>query len=350
MKSADYWQKRAEQVGDLQHIKAGQFTKSLYKEYERAKRAIQRDIEVFYGRYASNNGVSLAEAKKQLDAGELKEFKMTLEEFIDKAKNNKDGKWTKQLNNVYYRTRVSRLEALELQIMNQVRLLAHGQEQGLAGLLGDVYEDTYYRSIFEIQKGVGIGVTFAKLDTEAIERVVKTPWLGGNYSTRVWGNTEKLASQLSTTLSQAIASGRSTAQTSALLAKRMDVSFSAAEALINTETAYIVTEATFDGYRGSGVVKKYQFVATLSERTCKACGGMDGRTFKLSEKMIGINAALLHPRCRCTTVAAFDDYEDPGRRIAKDPDVYYVDGDMTYKQWYAKYIEPLPDTKKSKQK
>lgn len=345
MKSADYWQKRAEQVGDLQHAKAGQYTRTLYKEYDRAKRSIQRDIEVFYGRYATNNGISLAEARKQLSTGELQEFKMTLEEFIDKAKHNKDGKWTKQLNNVYYRTRVTRLEALELQITNQIRMLAHGQEQGLSGLLGDVYKDTYYRSLFEIQKGLGIGVSFAKIDAEAIERVVKTPWASGNYSTRVWGNTEKLASQLSTTLSQSLASGRSTAQTSALLAKRMDVSFSAAEALINTETAYIVTEATFDGYKESGVVKKYQYVATLSERTCPTCGSMDGRTFKLSEKAIGINAAPLHPRCRCTTVASFPDDEDAGKRIAKEQDgkTYYVLGDITYEQWKKKYVDAKHD-------
>lgn len=339
MKSAEYWQKRAEQVGDLQHAKAGQYTRTLYKEYERAKRAIQRDIDVFHGRYASNNGVSLAEAKKQLTAGDLKEFKMSLEEFIDKAKNNKDGKWTKMLNNAYYRTRVSRLEALELQITNQIRLLAHGQEQGLNDLLGGVYEDTYYRSIYEIQKGVGIGVSFAKLDTETIECAIKTPWLGGNFSSRVWGNADKLAAQLPTTLAQSFASGRSTAQTSVLIAKRMDVSFSAAEALINTETAYIVTEATFDGYRESGVVKRYQYVATLSERTCKVCGAMDGRTFKLSEKMIGINASPLHTRCRCTSVAAFSDYEDVGQRIANEDKAYYVDGDMTFKQWKKEYVD-----------
>lgn len=338
MKPAEYWQKRAEQVGDLQHAKAGQYTKSLYKEYERAKRGIQRDIEVFYERYASNNGISLAEARKQLSSGELKEFKMTLEEFTDRAKNNKDGKWTKQLNNTYYRTRVSRLEALEMQIDGQIRMLAHKQEQGLTDLLGDVYKDTYYRTTYEIQKGLGaFTVSFAKLDTVAVDRIIKTPWLGGNFSTRVWGNTDKLASQLSTTLTQSIISGRSTAQTSAELAKRMNVSFRAAETLINTETAHIVTEATFDGYRESGVVKKYQFVATLSERTCPTCGSMDGRTFKLSEKMTGINAAPLHPRCRCTTVASFPDYDDVGQRIAHD--ATYVDGDMDYAQWKKKYVD-----------
>jgi len=338
MKPSDYWQKRAEQVADMQHLKAGEHTKALYQEYERAKRSIQRDIEVFYGRYATNNGISLAEARKQLSAGELQEFKMTLEEFIDKAKHNKDGKWTKQLNNSYYRTRVSRLEALEMQIDGQIRTLAHKQEQGLTDLLGDVYKDTYYCTNYEIQKGLGaFTVSFAKLDTEAIERVVKTPWLGRNFSSSVWGNTEKLASQLSTTLSQSIAIGRSTAQTSAALAKRMNVSFRAAETLIRTETAHIVTEATIHGYRESGVVKKYQFVATLSERTCPTCGSMDGKTVKLSEKMTGVNAAPLHPRCRCTTVALFPDYEDVGQRIAHDGT--YVDGDMDYSQWKKKYVD-----------
>jgi hypothetical protein len=155
MKPAEYWRRRSEAITQRQFDKADAYIAELRREYERAMRSIQRDIEVFYQRFAVNNEISMAEARKLLSGWELQEFRMTLEEFIRKAKDNADGRWTRELNNVYYKTRVSRLEALLVQIRQQVEMLAAGQQQGIKELLADVYEDTYYRTLYEIQRGTG---------------------------------------------------------------------------------------------------------------------------------------------------------------------------------------------------
>lgn len=250
MKSIDYWQKRAEQIAERQHKKADEYIEKLKREYEKALKSIQRDIEVFYQRFAINNEISFAEAKKLLTEGELEEFRMTLEEFIEKAKDNADGRWTKILDNVYFKTRVSRLEALQIQIRQQIELLKASEQQKTKELLSDVYEDTYYRTIFELQKGVGIGSTFAKVDNKALENVLSQPWQGSNFSARIWDDRDKLLRELETALSQAFIRGDSIDRITQALAKRMSVSYSNAARIIRTETSFIVGRATFEGVQG----------------------------------------------------------------------------------------------------
>ncbi|NGP58159.1 minor capsid protein [Paenibacillus thiaminolyticus] len=341
MKPSKYWQRRAEQLGARQFRKADSYTERLRHEYARAIRSIEQDIAVFYQRFADNNGgVSMAEAKRLLTSGELREFRMTLEEFREKAKNNADGRWTKELNNVYYKTRISRFEALQVQIRQQVETLSASEQAGVAALLSDTYTDTYYRSIFEIQNGTGAAVTFARIHPEAVEKTISKKWAGSDYSARIWENRGKLIRELETNLAQSFIRGDSYDRTTQALAKRMGVGYSNAARVVRTESSHIVSEATWDGYKASGIVKKYEILATLDNRTSPICRSLDGRTFLMSEKQLGINFPPLHPNCRTVISPYFDD-DSPGSRIAKDGDgkAIYVSGEMTYDEWYKKYID-----------
>ncbi|WP_129600456.1 minor capsid protein [Anaerophilus nitritogenes] len=342
MKSKEYWNQRIEQVARLQYGKADQYIGGRLKvEYLQAQQSIQKDINMFYQRFAQNNDINLVEAKRLLSGNELAEFKMQLGEFTRLAKNNKDGQWTKTLNNVYYKVRVSRLEALQIQIRNTIENLRLAEEQQYSNLLSDTYKDTYYRTLFEIQRGTGIGVTFAKLDTKTVEKVLRTPWLEENFSTRIWNNKQELIRQLETELTQAIIRGDSLDKTARTIRDRMGVSYRNASRLIRTEASHIQNESTYDSYKASGVVKKYQFLATLDNRTSSVCRSMDNTVFNLNEKQVGINYPPLHANCRSTVVPYFDDEIDKGERIARKGDgkTYYVDGDMSYKQWYDKYVK-----------
>lgn len=336
----EYWRRRSEQVALMQFEKADRYAERLLKEYQRAIRSIERDIERFYARYAVENQVTMAEARRLLTSDELREFRMTLEEFIEKAKNNVDGRWTRELNAAYYKARISRLEALLIQIRQEVEVLLGNAHAGTQELLAGIYEDTYYRTIYEVQRGVGVGVTFAKIDKPAIEKMIKTPWLGENYSERIWANRDKLVRELQTKLYQSFIRGDSVQQTAKDLAERMQVSYSSAERIIRTESSFVTHQATWEGYKASGLVERYEFLATLDSRTSEICRSMDGRVFRLSEKEVGVNYPPLHPNCRSTVVPYFDDEIDPAERIARDSDrgVYHVPGNMTYSEWYERYV------------
>lgn len=338
MKSSEYWQKRAEQLHNEQFKKTDKYIEStLRREYERARSSIQRDMEVFYQRFAVNNQIDLAEARKLLNSNQLKEFKMTLEEFTELAKNNPDGRWTQLLNNVYYKVRVTRLEALQIQLQGAIQNVNMNQNTQMTELLEGIYTDTYYRTVYEVQKGLTIGTSFAKVDN--VKRIVQRPWLEENYSQRIWGDNARLVQNLQTQITQAIIRGDSIEYTSKVIAERMGVGYRAAQRLVRTEASHVQNEASFDAYRASGVVKKYEFLATLDSRTSPMCREMDNMVFTLAEKEIGVNFPPLHPYCRSTTVPYFDDEIDPGERIARDSrGTYYVPGNMSYRDWLEKYV------------
>lgn len=340
MKSAEYWSKRLEQIHNEHFRKTDEYmATALKREYDRATASIRRDIEVFYQRFSLNNQIDLAEARKLLNSDQLKEFRMSLEEFTALAKNNPDGRWTQTLNNVYYKVRVTRLQALLIQIEAAIQALNMKQDEQMTDLLINIYNDSYYRTIYEIQKGVGIGISFAK--AENVKKIVQMPWLEENYSQRIWKDNARLVQQLQTQITQAIIRGDSTKDIAKTIADRMQVGYHNAERLVRTEASHVQNEASFDGYKASGVVQKYEYLATLDSRTSQMCRTMDNRVFLLSEKEVGVNFPPLHPSCRSTTLPYFDDEIDPGERIAKGKGgkTYMVPGDMSYQQWYEKYVE-----------
>ena len=96
----EYWSKRMEQLEASLHRDAEETVRDLETMYRAAEREIEADLSRWYGRFGANNGVvTMADARKLLTSGELKEFKWTLAEYREKAKDNADGKWQKELEN-----------------------------------------------------------------------------------------------------------------------------------------------------------------------------------------------------------------------------------------------------------
>ena len=338
MNNTEYWKKRAEEIADLEYSKVEEYRTKMQLEYKDALKSIQRDIEVFYARFAQNNDISLLEAKKLLNSDELEEFKMDLAEFRRMSKQaNPD--WEKELVNVSLKTRISRLEALQIRIRNAIEQLYTNQQGEGTELLKDTYEDTYYRNIYNIQSGTSIGVDFARPDNTALDKVINEKWLGSNYSDRLWKDKISLLTELQTNLAQAFIRGDSIDKTTKTVAGRLGTDFNKTRTLINTESAYIAQKATFDGYKATGV-EQYQIVATLDLHTSKLCRSLDLKIFNLSDKEIGVTAPPFHPNCRTTTVAYFDEMMF-GDRLARDSEgkTYYVDRNMSYEEWYNKYVK-----------
>jgi len=344
MKTDQYWSKRMDVLNESQLSKGEDYIKKLHQEYDKAMASIQKDINVFYQRLAVNNEVSLAEARQMLKAGELKEFKWSVDEYIKKGRENAvDQRWMKELENASIKVRMSRLEALQTQMRQQVEILAASKQRGITDLLGDkIYKDNYYRSIFELQKGAGFGSSFAKLDSRFIDNVLTTPWApdGSNFSSRIWKDRTKLISELQTTLLQAFIRGDPSEVCIKQLSARMGVSKSDAERLVMTESAYFAGQSRMRAYKELGV-EQYKYTSTLDKRTSSICRQMDGKVFVISEAHPGVNYPPLHARCRSTTIPFYED--NVKERAARD-DVgitYDVPGDMTYKEWAAEHVEKV---------
>lgn len=346
--TTSYWQKRSEQIARKQHQKADDFEKRASRQYKRAAKSIKEDLESFYARYADANGITMAQTKRLLSKEELGNFKITLEEFREKALANQDGRWTKELDSIYIRSRISRLQALQTQIRGHLNELGHEQARSMTGLLGDVYKDTYYRTLHQIQTGTGVGVSFARINDAALDKVLNKPWAGSNFSKRIWKDKRKLQAELERVISNSFIRGDSLDKTIRAFLGRMDVSRSNAERIIQSEVAFFTEQASAAGYVSSGVVEKYEILATLDGRTSSTCRSMDGKVFAVSEMVVGETYPPFHVRCRSTTVPFFDDewFSGDEERAAKGRDgkTYYVPANKSYEDWYREHVQK--DSKK----
>lgn len=89
-------------------------------------------------------------------------------------------------------------------------------------------------------------------------------------------------------------------------------------------------------------VSEYYFRCTYDERTCEICGLLDGKRFKVYSAKEGYNYPPMHPNCRCTTVAVYDDEAESliAPRFVKDRttgEKHTVRQDYTYAEWYRTY-------------
>ncbi|BBH19818.1 hypothetical protein Back11_11630 [Paenibacillus baekrokdamisoli] len=340
MRTDAYWAGRLETLNESQLNKGEKYIQSMNTQYEKAMSSIQRDIDSFYGRFAINNGVDMATARQMLKAGELKEFKWTVEDYIKRGKENAiDQRWMKELENASIRVRMSRLEALQIQMQQHVEVLAASRQAGAQGLLGGIYKDNYHRSIFELQKGAGIGSSFAKLDSIQLDKLLSTPWApdGTNFSGRIWADRKKLISELKTALTQNLIRGDSKDQVISEFSKRMGVSRSAAARIIMTESAYISGQSRLDAYKELGVTE-YKYMATLDLRTSSICKSMDGKIIPITEAQAGVNYPPLHAHCRSTTIPHFEDNVQERAARGDDGKTYGVPGDITYQEWEKKHL------------
>lgn len=345
MKSAEYWAGRMERLNESMMQKADAMLPELEKAYLRAEESICREIEAFYQRYAGQEGITLAEAKRLLSPAERKRFGLTLEEYIKIGERVPvDPYWQSVLERTSVSVRISRLEALRLQICQQVELLEGWKDNAMTQTLGEIFRECFYQTGYEIQRGLGIGVAFATIDTKTIGKALAKPWAadGKTFSDRIWGEDRtKLLHSLETTLTTGIITGEDPGRIAAKMQKTMGVSQSAARRLVLTEGAAFSAMARQDCYAELGV-GKYEFLATLDAKTCGICAAMDGQVFDLADYEIGVTAPPLHPNDRCTTVPHIEDEGLAiGERAARDGDgkTYYIPANMTYQEWKKAFVE-----------
>lgn len=345
MNNGEYWQKRFELLEQTAHQQGVQCYADIEKQYRQAQKQLEGQIAAWYQRFASNNGVTLAEAKRMLNAKELAELKWDVNQYIQYGQENAiNGTWVKQLENASARFHISRLEALKLQTQQSIEVMFGNQLDSIDSTMRNVYKSGYYHTAYEIQKGVGIGWDFSALDDKQISKVINKPWAvdGKNFSERIWGNRQKLVNELNNTLTQNIILGKDPQKAIDEIARKMNTSKTNAGRLVMTEEAFFSSAAQKDCFTELDV-EQFEIVATLDSHTSDICRGMDGKHFKMSEWKVGETAPPFHVHCRSTTVPYFDDeFDAVGERAARNEETgktYFVPGNMTYKEWDKAFVQ-----------
>ena len=338
---SDYWKDRFVEEESRVNQMAVKEIKKQQAEYDKAITRINQDIEIWYNRIAKNNDVSLANAKEMLNKKECKEFKWTVEEYVKKGSGENNNLFRRELENASAKYHIERLEAMKLQVRAEIEKLYNDNGNGFKNYLGNLYEDQYNRTFFEIAKGTGMGIgsNMYKLNDKLVNTVISNPWAsdGKHFSDRVWEDKEKLLNTLHTEMTQAFIRGDKLDILIEKVVKRMNASRSNVARLVYTESAAYASKARIKTYEDLNI-ERYEIVATLDSRTSEICQGLDGKVFEFKDYEIGTTAPPFHVNCRTTTAPYFED-EKEEKRAARDKGgkTYYVPSDMTYKEWKSKY-------------
>jgi len=335
-----YWQKRMVILKKAQLNKSHSFFEDLDRLFSITNKKIDDEINAWYQRFAKNNNISMAEARRLLNTKELEEFKWDVKEYIKYGEENAiNQQWMKELENASARVHISRLESLKLQMQQHVEALYGNFQDGLDKLLRKIYTEDYYHTAYEIQKGFKIGWSLHSINDRQFDMIISKPWTadGRTFSDRIWTHKNELINTLQTGLTQSVIRGEPPDKLIKSIAKQFDVSKFKAGRLVMTESAAFSAMAQKDCFNDLGV-EEYEIVATLDNRTSEICRELDGKVIDMKDYEVGVTAPPFHVYCRTVTVPYFDD--SFGERAAKDANgkTYYVPANITYKEWKKRFI------------
>lgn len=305
--------------------------------YDSAMRQLNSDISDIIRNFAKLHDMTPSEARKYLDQPHTKTYLETLKRRARKITDDQARVYMlRELDAPAYRARITRLQAMQESVRLGMTQVADVELQIVEKHLKETGKEAYYRTMFDIQKGVKVGFAVVGIPTKRLDQILRNNWSGENYSKRIWQNRDALAEKLQQALTEALSTGKTSKQTFDELSEITRYGRSAANRLLRTETAYITNQVEMEAYTDAGIAK-YEFVSVLDKRTSDICQEKDGKTYNVSEREVGVNCPPMHPWCRSVTAPVISGVTKQGMtRRARDPktgELQTVPADMTYKEW-----------------
>lgn len=312
LNSQDYWRLREENA----RKKAIQddYVRSLEinSVFARMQDECTKQIESFYQKYATAEGISYADAVQRVSQLDIDAYERKAKYYVEN-RHNAGIAFSEQANaemRLYNATmKINRLEMIKAQIglelvngfdeldtyfEDELTDAAAEEYTRLSGILGEtvngnamtasVLPDASYKQ--------------ASFSTQELADIVgRTEY--DTFSTIIWRDYAELKLTLDTQLARALVNGTSGQTLADELAKAFRVERWKAQRLIITETARVRTEVHREQYERNGI-KQYEYMA-LGANPCADCADLDGQKFDVKDMKIGFNAPPMHPYCHCAT-------------------------------------------------
>ena len=324
------------------------------KVYQEAKTYLDKEINKIFDKFQRDYGLSQVDARQVLknmkDKKDLNELRKVLE-----ARPNDPNiqRLLADLDSPAYSFRMKRLERLSDDLDRMRESIYHSEKTGSDAFYSDLMKDSYYKATFDLQQQTGLAYGFSGLPESEIKHLQSFSWLGDGrtYSTDIWKNTGKLTSSIKDELLMSLMTGRDTRETAQAIAERFNVGQNDARRLVRTESAFFHNQMELLSYEEADI-EKYIFVAVLDKRTSRICQEHDNQVYDRDKATPGVNCPPMHPWCRSTTVGYDEDADySKLKRRARNPETgktELVPADMTYKEWYSKYVDGEDVVKESK--
>lgn len=295
--SKDYWIQR-ERENLERNLKAeAEYYKEIEDIYRYTMDQIQKEIDSFYAKYASKEGISIAEAKKRASKLDMEEFSRKAKKYVEEKNFSKQANDEMRLYNLTMK--VNRLELLKAQI--GLELVA-----GFDELQQFFEEKLTERTMEEFQRQAGIlGLTLLD-NAKMAEAIVNASFKNATFSERIWTHQDLLRAELEKALRTGLIQGRNPRELARQIRKVFNASIFNSERLLRTELARVQTEVQKQSYIRNGF-DQYTYISCSDFKVCDVCRELNGKHFDVDDMMPGDNAPPMHPCCRCSTAAYIDD-------------------------------------------
>lgn len=311
--SQEYWAKRRQQ-DKIKVINTGENgINNLKRLLKNNLDDVKNQITKYFEKYADK--------KENLSPKELLAYKKKLKDAVKKVPNDKILK--KLLVDDAPKYKIDRLRALQADLQLTLTEATIAQEKGIASTLDDVSKVS--QSVLAKSMKDAIGLSFSTIASKKLKQILSSDWSGATWSDRLWKDRELVGKKLTDILERGMVQGTSLQTMSRELKQVTGQSFNNAFRLIRTETSFIDTQVTFEGYRQAQEelgLMYYKYDSMLDIRTSEICKEMNGKIFKIDEMQIGLNAPPLHVNCRSTTQLVLDeeDIKEPIKELKEFKD------------------------------
>lgn len=288
-----YWEKRMEQLFIAQDKRDGKLNKRLEKEYQRLGAKIEKEIASYYAKFAVDDVIDYRRMVEKLDPLDRDLLYKDYESFSFKFPQYSHLMPVRE--SIY---QLNRLEGLQLSMQMMTFELGAMEIEEFTQLLSEAYERGYLSTM----KGLDNKTAFFGVNQAALEMTLNEQWVeGGNFSSRIWTNKEKLLNTLNNEIRDAMIRGESYRSMTSLIEHRLKVGTFNAKRLVATESAFIMNQANKQAFMNAGI-KRYEITAVLDRKTSKTCRNLNGEKFEFDSAVVGVNYPPFHAFCRTTVV------------------------------------------------
>lgn len=312
MSSRDYWEKREKEALQNRITDEKKYDKQIEEIYRDMLNATQKEIEAFYGKYASDEGISIGEAKKRVSKLDIKAYERKAKKYVEAAKRDRKAKGHTDPKGDYFSDKaneemriynltmkINRLEMLKANIGLE---LVKGHAE-LESLMEQILEG---RTMDELARQAGILGKTVRNNAQKAQAIVNASFHNATFSDRIWMHQDLLKQEIAKQLQSGLIQGKNARELAKVLQRKFDVKVSDAERLMRTELARVQTEAQKQSFERNGF-EQYEFITNGG--CCTICDALDGKHFNVEDMMPGKNAPPMHPNCRCS-IAAYEDSEE----------------------------------------
>ena len=295
-KSREYWRKRIEEEQRHRIQSDVEIQKEMVRIYEHHLREIEKTIRDFEYRFASKNGIPIAELIKRVDEMDVVAFQEKARRYVE----TKDfsAVANRELALYNYKMSMNRMEMLQQELNIQLIELAE-DERSLTGK----YLTKEAREIAEFQAGIlGRSVPKGSEFNPIMNAIIDTPFHGITWKTNISKRHAALQQVVSKAIQDYLIKGKNPTDAIPILRREFGYSAKSAKRLVVTEGARVATQMQKHSFEKYGY-EEYEYIA--EPKACDICKPLDGKIFKVKDMMSGENAAPMHPHCRCSTAAYY---------------------------------------------